>query len=125
MEKIFLDNQIVDILKVGLSGLAFLALVMSYYLLKSEQKRKENARENILKAIHKYTVVSIVFIVIVGGFSIAELFLFKENKVATHVDCQETIKRMVILSQSPNHDVESLRELIRNSASACSEINNE
>ncbi|RJE74955.1 hypothetical protein [Reichenbachiella sp. MSK19-1] len=123
MDNWFLDDQIVNILKVGLSGFAFLVLLMSYFLLKAEQKREDEARESILKSIHKFTYVSIIFVVIVGGFSVVELFVKPTSTSGANKKCQESIEQMRLLSKSPQQTKESLVQLIENLSEDCMESN--
>lgn len=119
MENWFLNNHIINILKVGLSGFAFLIILMSYLLLKAEQKRKDKARNNLLKSINNFTKLSILFVAIVGGFSILDYTMQSRQESAESKNCEEVLKRMVRLSSSPNHDVESLRMLIKRSVNEC------
>ncbi|MEO1098217.1 MAG: hypothetical protein AAFX57_10750 [Bacteroidota bacterium] len=120
MEKWILDDQIVNILKVGLSGFAFLVILLSYFLLRADQKRKEGTRDGFLKSIHRFNAFSTVFVVIVGGFSILELVV-KPGEKGTSENCSESIERMVKLADSPEQSIETLKALIKNSSNACIE----
>ena len=93
---------------------------MTYLLLKAEQKREGEVRANILHSIQRFMYVSIVFVVVVGGFSIIELVISKPDNKTPEI-CQEKLERMVKLSKSPIQTVDSLRKLIENSVSPCIE----
>jgi hypothetical protein len=61
--------QIVEILKLGLIGLAFLFFFLAWNLLRKEQQR-DTVRQPILGMIRTYMVLSIVLVVVVGGFDV-------------------------------------------------------
>jgi len=62
---------IVDILKVGLIGLAFLFFLLAWNLLRKEQQ-KDPPRPPILGMIRTFMLLSIVLVVIVGGFEVVK-----------------------------------------------------
>lgn len=64
--------KVIELLQVGLSGFAFLLAFLSFKLLHKEQGIA-NPREQILKAINRYILLSIALAIIVGGFRLAEL----------------------------------------------------
>jgi hypothetical protein len=66
--------QIVEILKLGLIGLAFLFFLLAWNLLRKEQQ-KDPPRHPILGMIRTFMVLSIVLVVLVGGFELVMRFL--------------------------------------------------
>jgi len=64
-ERIVMSLPIVDILKLGLAGAAFLFLYLAFSLLRSEQK-KDQPRQLILKSIHIFMLLCFAFTLMVG-----------------------------------------------------------
>jgi hypothetical protein len=64
-----MDLPIVDILKAGLAGLAFLLLFMAFRLLSKEQE-KDSPHALIIKTIRYYMLISLAFAVMVGMFDV-------------------------------------------------------
>ena len=119
MEKAFLSDQVVNILQVGLSGFAFLVILMSYFLLKAEQKRDGEPRPGILKSTNRFMWLTILFVLIVGGFGSIKLFVQPSNGGSISSECQESIKNMKLISKSPGQDKEKLIKLIENLSTPC------
>jgi hypothetical protein len=64
---------IVDILKVGLAGLAFLFFLLAWNLLRKEQQ-KDPPRQPILGMIKTFMLLSLALVAIIGGFEFAGRF---------------------------------------------------
>lgn len=119
MEKAFLSDQVVNILQVGLSGFAFLVILMSYFLLKAEQQRDGEPRQGILMSTNRFMWFTMLFALIVGGFGAIKLFVKPGEDLSVNSECQESIKKMRILSQSSGQDKEKLIRLIENLSVPC------
>ena len=69
-----MDLPIVDILKAGIAGLAFLLLFMAFRLLSKEQE-KDSPHALIIKTIRYYMLISLAFAVMVGMFDVGVRYL--------------------------------------------------
>jgi hypothetical protein len=65
----FLQNQVVEILRFGLTGLCFLFSLLAFYLLQREQKI-ERPRKSILKNIRFFTTLNFISALLVATFSL-------------------------------------------------------
>lgn len=119
MEEILGANHIVEILKLGLSGLVFLLTLLTFRLLKIEQG-KNNPRENILKSIKSFSRVTLIAALLVGVFGLLEI-IYRPTSSHNCDTCIESLETVIELAGSPNQDVESLRGLIRNQIQPCME----
>jgi hypothetical protein len=63
---IFKSINIVEILRLGLSGLMFLFAVLAFELISREQQRSEIPRAEILKAIYVFIVTNLISSALVG-----------------------------------------------------------
>lgn len=105
----------------------FLVIVLSYFLLRSEQKLPKDKRDpNFLKVILRFNTISILFVLLVGGFGLLQLMITPTPSEPS-AKCSESIERMIKLADSPQQSVETLRALIKNSTNACleQEVNDE
>ena len=118
MEELLKGDQIISILKLGLIGLVFIIIFFTFRLLKTEQK-KEAPNTNILKSVKNFSVVTILFAVIVGGFSILEMTFQPKRSVCD--DCIDDLEIVLELSNSPAQSKETLRQLIANKVGHCVE----
>jgi hypothetical protein len=119
-------NMIVEILKVGLSGLVFLLCGMAYRLLRVEQsKAQPNAQ--ILRTIHRYLWQSILCALIVGLFSIADTVLARQHKAQVELleSCGDSLQRLDTYSKMPNLSADDLRNVAINHVSACGPVIND
>jgi cell division protein FtsB len=67
------DLSIVEILKVGLSGLVFLIALLGYHLLRKEQE-KDEPRDRILKTVLAFVLLCFIMALIVGGIELVKFF---------------------------------------------------
>jgi hypothetical protein len=72
--------NIIEILKLGLIGLAFLLALLIYLLLSREQK-KNIPNEKMLSEIKKFRGTVILLIVVIGIFNIFELFVNNNTEI--------------------------------------------
>jgi hypothetical protein len=66
MPKFVSDLQVVDILRVGLSGLCFLLSLLAFWLISREQSRQGSPRERILRATYVFMVANLVAAILVA-----------------------------------------------------------
>ena len=62
-----LKLDVVEILRLGLSGLCFLFSVLAFWLIQREQRRDSNPRKGILKSIYVFMAINLVSAVLTGG----------------------------------------------------------
>jgi cytochrome bd-type quinol oxidase subunit 2 len=108
-------QDVISIIQTGIAGVAFLFLFMSFYLLLKEQKRPGSARDNILKEIRKFTILSLLFTVLVGIVS----FIEKGKSNRETEACRDAIERGNLLIGSKQQTVESMRELFGTIVEKC------
>jgi len=65
--------NIIEILKLGLTGLVFLLALLSFKLLSQEQNSKNEPREIIIKTINRFMTMSIILTLLVGSFSLFDI----------------------------------------------------
>ncbi|GAA6152849.1 hypothetical protein NBRC116587_22690 [Pseudoteredinibacter isoporae] len=109
-------NEIVSILQLGFSGVAFLFLYMSFSLLSKEQQRKEEPRDKILKSIRSFSFFTVAFAVLVLA-STALDYVLKETTLPER--CENAVLRAAELSNNDGHDLSSMRDLLKNTISQC------
>jgi hypothetical protein len=116
-------GDVVAILQVGLSGFAFLLMLMCFHLLRREQARPEKPRAAILRAIDNYRKTCLVFAVVVGVFALLDVILRGQfappaaEPVST--TCADAVQRVQVLARGAMQDANSLRALIHNGLGAC------
>jgi len=110
-------DDIVTILGAGISGVAFLFVVLSFILLRKEQDRDAEPRENMLKSINRFTNSTLVFAVIVGAITLYESQT-SNNSDLTHA-CKAQIERSNVLLQSNGHTLETVKQLFSTTLSKC------
>ena len=62
-----LNLNVLEILRLGLSGLCFMFSVLAFWLIQREQRREANPRKGILKSIYIFMAVNLVSAVLTGG----------------------------------------------------------
>ncbi len=114
----FSAEQILAFLQLGISGVAFVFLAMSFVLLRNEQVRKEEPRENILASIRQFSRLSLVFALLVAAMIALDLYV--QNDVVLSVKCKASLERASLLAMNKNpHSVESLHQLLNNTLAQC------
>ena len=109
-------NAVIDILKLGLSGLVFLFALLGYRLLEAEQKK---GKPTILAAIYRYLWMCLLSAVLVAVFSLAPMVLPSFR----HVDaepCRDSLSRLATVAKLPDVPVEKLRAAIDTHVERCS-----
>lgn len=115
-------TMVVDILKVGLSGLVFLLMFLAYRLIAAEQKVAA-PRPSILSSAKGYAWTCVLLIVLVAGTGVFELvYLPDQDPALTRqlVECRNSLLRLQSLSAQGDSNVAALRTLIANHAAVCS-----
>ena len=114
---------VVEILKVGLSGLAFLLAFMGYRLLAQEQKKKTPS-EKTLRSIHMFVWQAIVLALLVGGVSILTMAIGNKGKVtlpASIGNCRDSLSRLATHQQLPDLTLEGLKVVVSAHIESCQE----
>jgi len=110
-------EDIITILGTGISGLAFLFVVLSYILLRKEQDREGEPREKMLTYINRFTYMTLVFAVLVAVFTLTDGGVEQSGEL--HPDCKEQIDRAEALLNSDQHTKESLVQLFKSTLGQC------
>ncbi|KAF7786347.1 hypothetical protein PRUB_a0882 [Pseudoalteromonas rubra] len=114
----FSGQDVISILQLGFSGVAFLFLAMSFILIRKEQDKKASADEKMLDSIKFFSKVSLCFAVLVVGTFVFDKLLLKLAQLTPN--CIAALERAEVLSQQlDTHTLESLQSLIRNTVSNC------
>ncbi|NRF28648.1 hypothetical protein [Vibrio coralliilyticus] len=119
----FSAQDVISILQLGFSGVAFLFLAMSFTLMRKEQDKDGGADEKMLESIKFFSKVSLCFAVLVVGTLVFDKSFPAPAKI--NPSCTAAMERAEVLSQQlDTQTVESLRALIRNTISDCNYFDN-
>ncbi len=66
MTTVFGSLNILEVLRVGLSGLLFLLSVLAFWLIRREQDRKEEPRKGIIETIYVFMAVNLIGAILVA-----------------------------------------------------------
>ncbi len=114
----FSAEQILAFLQLGISGVAFVFLAMSFTLLRNEQARKDKPRENILSSIRQFSRLSLVFALLVSAMMALDLYV--QNDVILSMKCKASLERASLLARNKApHSIESLHQLLNNTLAQC------
>ena len=114
----FSAEQILAFLQLGISGVAFVFLAMSFILLRNEQVKKDKPRENILSSIRQFSRLSLVFALLVAAMMVLDLYVQKE--VVLSLKCKASLERARLLAMNKTpHSIESLHQLLNNTLAQC------
>src|SRR5258708_6791836 len=64
--KLFADVNVLEVLRVGLSGLCFLLSLLAFWLIWREQGRQGSPRKGILRTIYVFMAVNLLTALLVG-----------------------------------------------------------
>ena len=112
---------VVDILKVGLAGLVFLLMFLSYRLLAAEQARPA-PRSAMLSSARRFAWICVLLISLVAGSTLFERVYLSSGESAGSAkleSCRQSLLRLQTLSAQEESNVASLRTLIANHVAAC------
>ncbi len=119
----FTAEQVLAFLQLGISGVAFVFLAMSFSLLRHEQARKEEARDNILASIRQFSILSLVFAILVAVMMMLDIFIqvgADQVSVGLPEECKAELDRANLLAMNKQvHTVDSLHELLKNTIEKC------
>ena len=110
-------EDIVKILGTGIAGLSFLFVVLSYILLRKEQERQGEPRTEMLKHIHRFTFTTLIFALLVGMFTLLEVW--GSGAPGLTDDCKIQLERSQVLLESDQHTKESIKQLFENALREC------
>lgn len=114
----FTADDIISILQLGISGVAFIFLAMSYSLLRKEQEREKEPRREILDSIRQFSILSFAFAILVAGISIYDSH--QQLSETNNSSCTAAIERSKLLSADKNaHTLDTVYELLNNTISQC------
>ena len=114
----FSAQDVISILQLGFSGVAFLFLAMSFILMRKEQDKDCGADEKMLDSIKFFSKVSLCFAALVVGTLVFDKLLLKPAQLSPN--CKAAMARAEVLSQQlDTQTIESLQSLIRNTVSDC------
>ncbi|WNG39523.1 hypothetical protein F0U61_42035 [Archangium violaceum] len=112
------DLPIVDVLRLGLSGLVFLLSYLAYKLLAQEQaKPSPNTRR--MKGVVLFMALSVLSALIVGGFSLAELLLRRDEPRRMLRDCRVSLARVETYLKMPNVSPQDFRSIVQGHVGQC------
>lgn len=115
-----MNFDIVEILKVGLSGLVFLLAFMAYRLLAREQKRKK-ADPKFLRFVQVFYWQSVFLVVLLAGINVFERIAPNPPSMELQ-KCKESLNRLETLSTLEDQNLEDIRDLINNHVETCGGI---
>ncbi|RMI00773.1 MAG: hypothetical protein D6681_11160 [Calditrichaeota bacterium] len=99
---------VVDILKVGLSGLVFLFTFLAYRLLQQEQQRGE-PRDKILQSIYRFMWMSVLLAFLVGGFDLLKWLTSDNGNEEQLAGLKQQFQQQLMLK---NQEIDSLKQII-------------
>ena len=125
-DKVF-GSGVVDVLKVGLPGLAFLLACMSYRLMRTCTR---SASPKSLQNAQRFMTFTVVLTVLVAISSTLDLYLRKQQAISAHdVDrCRnaitrvETAARIETVGSDPDTTLEELRATVNHQLPNCEPI---
>ena len=114
---------VVEILKVGLSGLVFLLAFMGYRLLQREQK-KQTPSDKSLRSIQMFVWQAIVLAILVGGVTIG-LKIIDNNRTLTVLTsletCRDSLSDLETIRHLEKLSSEDLRDAVNGHINKCKE----
>jgi|SRR5215469_9791776 len=114
-----LGPGVVDILKVGLSGLVFLLAYMSYRLLS-----RANTGSTSLRNAQRFMIFTLVLTLLVVISSIVDVYLKKRDASSAHDlgRCRDAVARIETAGRDPRTTLEELRATVNNQLPACAPL---
>jgi hypothetical protein len=106
-------GAVVDILKVGLSGLVFLLAYLSYRMLQKEQE-KPKADPRIIKVIQFFMWQALASALLVAGLNLAGLVTRSHG-----AECTDSLSRLATAGDLQGVTASDLRQAIQVYVDAC------
>jgi hypothetical protein len=118
----FVGLNVVDVLKVGLSGLALLLAYLGYRLLQRTATAKVSAP--VLRTIKLYLGGVVALPIIVGVFGIVETLQHEHQRKINDSDasCRDSLTRLDTQSKLPNVTADDLKNVIDGHVIRCQPI---
>ncbi|ARD44450.1 hypothetical protein [Colwellia sp. PAMC 21821] len=114
----FSASDLINILQLGISGVAFVFLAMSYTLLRKEQEREQEPRDKMLSSIRQFSILSFAFAILVAGIGVYDNKTQASDSIT--VSCQNALDRAEVLSATKSdYNLDTLHELLTNTISSC------
>lgn len=112
--------DIVEILKLGLTGLVFLLMLMGFRLLHQQQGKQEPS-ETLLKRASLFVWQSIIVACLVAAVQFGSLLLTHDLGASQKKldSCLTEIASLNRVSTHPDQSTDTLRSAIRNTWTAC------
>jgi hypothetical protein len=116
-----ITSVIVDILKLGLTGLVFLLMFLGFRLLSKEQQKTE-PNVFVIKRASLFVWQSILVACLVAGAEIGHRFVDqKAINTGAAPRCLEELGSLYLVSKHPAQTIDTLRSSIQNTWIACGE----
>jgi hypothetical protein len=112
-------DTIVQILRVGLSGFAFLLAFLSYRLLAAEQA-KERPRPHVLRSSRFFLLTCVALVVIVSGFEIVSRLFQPKPTPDALAACRMSLEFLEIKSSNAKQ-LEDLEDAITDHIRECAQ----
>jgi len=114
-----ITGLVVDILKLGLTGLVFLLMYLGFRLLQQEQQKSAPNRE-LLKRASVFVWQSIVIACLVAAVEIGHRVFDLRSAPSEEVkNCLKELNALVLVSQHPAQTTDALRSAIRSTSKIC------
>ncbi len=114
-----LGTGVVDILKIGLSGLVFLLAYMSYRIISRVDTRSASQRS--LQIAQRFMIFTLLLTVLVIVSSTVDLYVKREGASSERDigQCRDAVARIETVGRDPSTTLEELRATINNQLPAC------
>jgi hypothetical protein len=110
---------VVDILRLGLSGLVFLLMFLGYRLLQQEQ-RKPKPSPQLLRRASLFAWQSLVAALLVAVAAVVTPMVQKKVEAgATNSVCAEEVAALDTVAQHPAQTLDTIRAAVRNTSIVC------
>ncbi len=108
-----LSQTLVDLLEYGIPGLSAIILLLTYNLLRTQNKRKE-PNESMLKIIKSFMWIALTFLFISGAVNITEKVLDNSGNISTnavsslvHITAKNMGEELFILNKNHSYSTSS------------------
>lgn len=117
-----MPQTILDILRLGFSGLIFLFAALAYRLLSKEQER-DKPNEKILKNVRFFALFALALALVAGSFSLAETLLHQDeiiskNRTTIRV-CRRNAEHLATIGKISDASTETLSAAIKATTALC------
>jgi hypothetical protein len=113
--------EVVDILKVGISGLVFLLALLGYRLL-AQLARSGKQDTKVLHTVRWYMLQTTGLALVVAAISVVPLWLSNHELRESAIDCDLTLHRLKAQTQLSNATLAGLQAAIEQHSVACEPV---